>query len=55
MELKQRVAHHGRLQEVLSGLNESLTQTWYLVVGLAAVTIFGSLAMEWRSVKEKRN
>ena len=55
VELKHSLTQHGRLQEVLSGLDESLTQTWYPVVGLAGVTIFGSLAMEWRSVKEKRN
>lgn len=33
----------------------SLMQTWYLAVGLACVTMVGSLAMEWRSVKDKKN
>ena len=40
--------------EVLVGVDESLVQTWYLVVGLACATMVGSLLIEWRSVKSKR-
>ena len=40
--------------EVLVGIDESLIQTWYLVVGLACATMVGSLLIEWRSVKSKR-
>ncbi|KAL4728102.1 hypothetical protein ACLX1H_004834 [Fusarium chlamydosporum] len=36
---------------VLVAVNESLAQTWYLIVGLASMAIVGSLTMEWRSVK----
>ena len=42
------------VREVLVGVDESLIQTWYLVVGLACATMIGSLLIEWRSVKSKR-
>ena len=42
-----------KIREVLVGVDESLIQTWYLVVGLACATMVGSLLMEWRSVKSK--
>lgn len=42
-------------QEALSRLDKSLMQTWYLGVGLSCITMIGSLTMEWRSVKQKRN
>lgn len=38
-------------REVLVAIDQSLTQTWYLVVGLACATMIGSLLIEWRSVK----
>lgn len=44
----------GKMNEALAELDKSLMQTWYLVVGLACLTIVGSLAMEWRSVKQKK-
>ncbi|TRX91496.1 hypothetical protein FHL15_007501 [Xylaria flabelliformis] len=40
--------------EVLEGIDKSITETWYLVVALASATIIGSLTIEWRSVKSKR-
>lgn len=43
-----------KIKEVLMGVDESLIQTWYLVVGLACTTIVGSSLIEWRSVKSKR-
>ena len=43
-----------KAREVLVGVDESLIQTWYLVVGLACATMVGSLLIEWRSVKSKR-
>ena len=43
-----------KVQETLRGVDKSLIQTWYLVVGLACATMFGSLLIEWRSVKSKR-
>ena len=42
-------------REVLVAIDESLIQTWYLVVGLACATIVGSLLIEWRSVKSRRD
>ncbi len=43
-----------KVRGVLVGVDESLIQTWYLVVGLACATMVGSLLIEWRSVKSKR-
>jgi hypothetical protein len=43
-----------RLDEVLRGLDRSLTHTWYLPVALACTTMVGSLLIEWRSVKQKQ-
>ena len=42
-----------KVREVLVGVDKSLIQTWYLVVGLACATIVGSSLIEWRSVKSK--
>lgn len=44
-----------QLPPALQGVDESLTQTWYLVIGLACATLVGSLTIEWRSVKSKRD
>lgn len=43
-----------KLQELLSGFDRSLVQTWYLAVGLACATMIGSSTMQWRSIKKKR-
>ena len=43
-----------KVREVLVGVDKSLIQTWYLVVGLACATMVGSVLTEWRSVKSKR-
>jgi MFS family permease len=42
-------------RDVLVAIDESLIQTWYLVVGLACATMVGSLLIEWRSVKSRRD
>ncbi|OGM48709.1 efflux pump antibiotic resistance protein [Aspergillus bombycis] len=44
-----------RWDEVLRGIDQSLTRTWYLCVALGCTTIVGSLLIEWRSVKEKQS
>lgn len=44
-----------RIKDVLGQVDKSLVHTWYLVVGLACMTIIGSLTIEWRSVKAKRD
>ncbi|KAJ5629927.1 efflux pump antibiotic resistance protein [Penicillium herquei] len=44
-----------RLDEALRGIDRSLTQTWYLPVALACMTMVGSLLIEWRSVKQKQS
>lgn len=43
-------ALHG---EILEGIDISLSETWYLAIGLTCATMIGSLLMEWRSVKQK--
>lgn len=40
------------LQQVLVAYNDALRGTFYLVTALTFCTIFGSLGMEWKSVKE---
>ena len=40
------------LPEVLVAYNGALKDTFYLVAALTSLTIFGSLAMEWKSVKQ---
>ena len=39
-------------QELLGAYSAAITQTFYLVVTLAAVSVVGALAMQWRSVKK---
>jgi MFS family permease len=41
--------------KVLDVINRSLTDTWFLAVALACMTIVGSLMVEWRSVKQKQS
>jgi predicted MFS family arabinose efflux permease len=43
-----------KLSEVLAGLDKSLMQTWYLAIALGCITMVGSLSVEWKSVKEKK-
>ena len=45
----------GQRALILNGIDESLTHTWYLAVGLGCTTIVGSLLVEWRSVKQKQS
>ncbi|PYI04717.1 hypothetical protein BO78DRAFT_408740 [Aspergillus sclerotiicarbonarius CBS 121057] len=42
-------------RQALEAIDQSLIQTWYLVVGLACVTMVGSLLMEWQSVRSRRD
>lgn len=42
------------LGKALGILDKSLMQTWYLAVGLTCMTMVGSIAMEWGSVKDKK-
>ncbi|KAF5984804.1 putative DHA14-like major facilitator [Fusarium bulbicola] len=37
---------------VLKAYNDALTETWYLSVALAALSIAGVIGMEWKSVKK---
>ncbi|KAI9893631.1 MAG: hypothetical protein M1814_006427 [Vezdaea aestivalis] len=42
------------LPQVLQAYNRALTQTFYAATAMAAISIFGSVAMEWVSVKGKK-
>jgi MFS family permease len=44
-----------RLRDVLLGYDNAVSQTLYIPVGLAVLTMVGSLAMERKSVKKKRS
>ncbi len=42
-----------KLGEALEVYNEALRQVFVMATGLAAATVLGAAALEWRSVKEK--
>lgn len=42
------------LPDVLLAYNDALTQTFYVSLAVAALSIFGSAGMEWKSVKGKK-
>lgn len=42
------------LPDVLLAYNDALTQTFYVSLALAALSIFGSAGIEWKSVKGKK-
>lgn len=44
-----------QIGKVLSAYNDALTQTFYVSVAMACLTIIGSAVVEWRSVKGKAN
>ena len=52
-DLKRQIGPQ-KLQELLTGFDRSLMQTWYVAVGLSCATLVGSSTMQWRSVKKKR-
>lgn len=47
------IAGPEQLPDVLLAVDKSMTQTWYLAVALACLTVIGTATMDWRSVKEK--
>lgn len=42
------------IADVLLGYDKAIIQTFYLPLALSCVGVFGSLGMEWRSIKKKR-
>jgi hypothetical protein len=44
-----------KLEQVLLGYDDAVAQTLYLPVALTSMSIVGTLAMEWRSVKKKQS
>jgi predicted MFS family arabinose efflux permease len=45
----------GDMGKVLTAVDRSVAQTWYMAVALSCLTIVGSATMDWRSVKEKQH
>lgn len=43
-----------RIDDVLLGYDKAITQTFYLPLILSCIGVFGSLGMEWRSIKKSR-
>ena len=44
----------GSIAGVLRAYNDALSQTYYVSVAMAALSIFGALGVEWKSVKGKK-
>lgn len=42
------------LARVLFAYNKTLDETFYVATAFAALSVFGAIAMEWRSVKGKK-
>lgn len=53
-EILQRVPSTS-FESALDGFEDSLSQIWYLAVALSCVALVGSLTVEWKSVKTKRD
>jgi hypothetical protein len=51
----RHVLGQDRLKAVLLGYDKAVMQTLYIPVGLATLTILGSVAIERRSVKKKKS
>ena len=47
----QQTVPHKLLSSVLKAYNDAITQSFYIGVALAAVSIFGPIFVEWKSVK----
>lgn len=48
------IVHPDLVHAVIVAYNGALVRVFYLAVSLACLTIFGSLGMQWRSVKETK-
>lgn len=51
-EIKNSLEGKSR-EAVILGLNESITQVWYLALGLACLSMVGALLTEWHSIKKE--
>ncbi|KAJ3497979.1 hypothetical protein NLG97_g1477 [Lecanicillium saksenae] len=43
------------IEKALDGFEDSLARAWYLAVGFACMTLLGTLLVEWKSVKTKKD
>jgi hypothetical protein len=51
----RNVVPSGELDAVLRAYNEALVQTWHVAVAVATLSILGTVIVEWRNVKMKKN
>lgn len=49
----QEAFPHALLYGIQVAYNKALTQTWYIAVAMAALTLIATLTVEWRSIKGK--
>lgn len=52
--LEQQLGNNGLYTGALQAYDTAILQTFYLPVALASLSMLGSLVVEWRSVKQKR-
>lgn len=45
----------GQLPAVLKSYNSAVTQAFYVGVALAALSLFGAVVLEWKSIKKTKN
>ena len=45
---------HQILPDVLAAFNNALTKAWTVSICMSALTLLGSLSMEWKSVKKEK-
>lgn len=43
-----------KIRAVLKGLDQSLTETWYLGVAVTCISVVGSASMRWTKIKQRR-
>lgn len=50
----QKIVDESSVARVLLAYNDALTQTFYIALTVACLSIIGGLGMEWKSVKAKK-
>ena len=51
----RRTFHGDKLKDVVLAFSDSISQTWYLAVGLTSICIVPAVLTRWKSVKEKES
>lgn len=48
-EIQSRLGQD-KVRQVLMGIDQSIIEAWYLLLGLVCISVIGSLMMAWHSV-----